>query len=276
MNWFEKLLYNLQGTMETPLPYGWFHMSWILLTLVAIIILFLLRKKYNEKQLKIVLGIYGIITFILELTKQLIWSFNVDLNTLAITWDYTWYAAPFQFCTTPMYVSLICLFLKKNKIRDSLLSYIAFYTILGSFMTIIIPSSCFTSDILINIHTMYLHCGSLVLSVYLLIIKEVKINYNNLLFGFIVFLIFVIIANTLNISFYNLGILGDETFNMFYISPYFISSLPVYNTIQEHLPYVFYLMIYIISIFLGGNIIYILSYLIQEINIIINKKSFQK
>ena len=266
MNWFEKFLYNLQGTMETPTPYGWFHLLCVFLTFSSIIILFLLRKKHSEKSLKWVLGIYGIIAFILELLKQLIWSFNYDPNTLLVTWDYTWYAAPFQLCTTPMYVSLLCLFLKKNKVRDSLLSYVAFYTILGSIMTIIIPDSCFTQDILINIHTMYLHCGSLVVSVYLLISKEIEINYINLLYGLIVFIIFVFIANTLNIIFYQTGIIGDETFNMFYISPYFISSLPIYNTIQKSIPYVFYLMIYIISIYLGSNIIFLVSFGIQELN----------
>lgn len=272
MNWFEKILYNLQGTMESPVPYGWFHLLWIFLTLASIIVLFLLRKKHNDKNLKWVLGIYGIITFILELLKQLIWAFNYDPNTLIVTWDYTWYAAPFQLCTTPMYVSIICLFLKKGKIRDSLLSYVAFYTILGSIMTIIIPDSCFTSDILINIHTMYLHCGSLVVSIYLLITKEIEINYKNLFAGFIVFLVFVFIANTLNITFYKTGIIGDETFNMFYISPYFISSLPVYNTIQESVPYIFYLMIYIISIYLGSNIVYFISYGIEELKNKLNKK----
>ena len=111
MNWFEKILYNLQGTMERPIPYGWFHLLWIFLTLASIIVLILLRKKHNDKNLKWVLGIYGIITFILELLKQLIWAFNYDPNTLVVTCDYTWYAAPFQLRTTPMYVSIICLFL---------------------------------------------------------------------------------------------------------------------------------------------------------------------
>lgn len=265
MNFFEKMLYNLQGKMETPIPYGWFHLVCILITIFCIIILFFLKNKHSDKQLKLVLGIYGIIAFILELLKQLIWSFYYDPATSLITWDYTWYAAPFQLCTTPIYVSIICLFLKKNKFRDGLLSYLAFYTILGSIMTIIIPDSCFTSDVLINIHTMYLHCGSLVVSIYLLISKEIEITYKNLLYGFIVFLVFVFIANTLNISFYHFKIIGDETFNMFYISPYFISSLPIYNTIQESIPYFFYLMIYIISIYLGGNIIYIFCYIIEEI-----------
>ena len=30
MNIFEKVLYLLQGEMETPKPFGWFHLMWIL------------------------------------------------------------------------------------------------------------------------------------------------------------------------------------------------------------------------------------------------------
>lgn len=267
MNWFEKFLYFLQGEMNSPEPYGWFHILWIFLVIISIVFLYIKRKNHNDKKLKIVLGTYGIVALILELLKQLIWAFNYDPITSAIWWEYEWYAAPFQLCTTPIYVSIICLFLKKGKIRDSLLSYIAYFTILGSLMTIIIPDSCFTSDILVNIHTMFLHCGSFVVSIYLFITNEVEIKYQNVIKGLYVFLIFVLIALTLNISFYNFKIIGDETFNMFYISPYFISSLPVYNSIQESIPYIFFLMIYIISIFLGSDIIYLIAYGIKNIKL---------
>ena len=273
MNWFYKFLYFLQREMNDPVPYGWFHFLWIALTISVLVILFLFRKKYSEKQLKIVLGTYGIVALILELLKQLIWTFNYDVVTGIVTWNYEWYAAPFQLCTTPIYVSIICLFLKKNKFRDALLSYLSFYTILGGLMTILIPDSCFTSDILVNIHTMYLHCGSFVISVYLLMMKEVKIHYHNVIRGLYVFLVFVLIANTLNIAIYNSGVLNGETFNMFYISPYFVSVLPVYNTIQESIPYIFYLMFYIISIFLGADIIYIVSLGIDRIREQIKKIS---
>ena len=111
MNLFEKILYMLQAEMNEPESFGWFHLLWIGLTLLSIFILFINRKKYSEKQLKIVLGVYGVIALILEIIKQFIWSFNYDNITGVITWDYQWYAAPFQFCTTPIYVSLICLFL---------------------------------------------------------------------------------------------------------------------------------------------------------------------
>ena len=80
-------------------------------------------------------------------------------------------------------------------------------------------------------------------------------------------LIFFAIALTLNITFYKFNVIGDHTFNMFYISPYFISVLPVYNSIQESIPYIFFLLIYIISIFLGSNIVYFISYGINKLHL---------
>ena len=264
MNLFEKIIYLLQKKMETPKMYGWFHLLCGFITFFFIIFLYLKKKKNYEKQLKKVLATYGIIALLLELLKQISWAFNYDPITKIITWEYEWYAAPFQLCTTPIYVSLICLFLKKGKTRDSLLSYLAFVTILGSIATVIYPESCFVSDILINIHTMWLHCGSFVVSIYLITNNIVKLNKENFKNSIIVFLIFLLLAFIMNIVVYNSGILNGQTFNMFYISPYFISSLPIFNIIQENVPYILFLLIYIIAISLGSFVIYIISSLIKN------------
>ena len=266
MNFFHKIIYFLQGEMESPTAYSWFHLLWILFIIIAIIFLYKERKNYSEKQLKTVLGVYSVIALVMEILKQIIWTFNYDPITNIITWDYQWYSFPFQLCTTPIYVCIICLFLKKNKFRNYLLSYISYITILGSFMTMVIPDSCFTSDILVNIHTMWLHAGSLVVSIYLLIVKEVEINTDNLKKALITFIIFVIIALTMNLVVYNSGILNGETFNMFFISPYFISTLPVFNIIQETVPYLVFLIIYIWAIIIGSGITYIISLLVENIH----------
>lgn len=273
MSIFEKILYMLQVEMKEPEAFGWFHLMWIVLVIITLIILHKSKTKNTEKQLKIVLGVYGIVALILEIIKQLIWSFNYDVITNSATWDYQWYAAPFQLCTTPIFVSIICLFLKNSKLRNKLLSYMAFVTILGSAMTILIPDSCFVEDVLINIHTMWLHCGSFVVSVYLLMSGIVKIEKQNLKDAFVVFLIFVFLAEFLNIFVYNIGILKEETFNMFYISPYFISTLPVFNVIQENVPFIIYLFTYIFAIGLGEALVY---YIIYFIKTKINKKDNKK
>lgn len=265
MNGFEKFLYFLQGEMKEPTAFGWFHILWLILVVMASIILYKYKKYYNEKQLKTVLTVYGVVALILEILKQLIWSFNYDILTNTITWDYQWYAFPFQLCTTPIFISLICLVLKKGKIRDSLLSYLSYVTILGSFFTMIMPDSCFTSDILVNIHTMWLHLGSFVVSIYLLMSGEVKIKLQSLKKAIFVFFTFVIIAVIMNIIIYNFGILNGESFNMFYISPYFESSLPVFDIIQKNVPYIIYLFIYVLALSLGSFVVYFISKLIKNI-----------
>ena len=260
MNVFESIIYFLQGKMEEPKAFGWFHIMWIVFIILFTIFL---SKKKSEKDLKIVLGVYGITSLILEVLKQIVWSFNYENGV--VVWDYQWYAFPFQLCTTPIFISIICLFLKKNKIRDILLSYMAYITILGSIATVLMPDSCFIKDILVNIHTMFLHCGSLVVSLYLLITKQVELDLKHLLYAIIVFIGFVVIADTLNIVMYNSNILNDETFNMFYISPYFESSLPVFDKIQNSTIYPVYLTIYIIVLSIGGLIVYLIGRLIKKI-----------
>ena len=263
MNLFEKLIYFFQMEMAEPEAFGWFHWLWIILTIVALITLFIFRKRSSEKQLKIVLLTYGAIALLLEVIKQVMWSFNYDPSINTVTWDYQWYAAPFQLCTTPIFVCLIASVLKKGKLRDSLLSYMSFITILGGFMTILIPDSCFVPDILVNIHTMWLHCGSFVISVYLLMNGFVRVNKQNLKRAVLVFLVFVGLAEIMNVVVYNSGILNGETFNMFYISPYFTSVLPVFSTIQENVPFILFLITYISVICLGATIVYSLAKLVQ-------------
>jgi hypothetical protein len=264
MNIFQKILYFLQGEMTEPQAFGWYHIMWLCFIFVAIFILYKNRKSHNEKRLKWMLGTYGIIAFILEVLKELIWSFNYDQITNIITWDYPWDSFPFQLCTTPIYITIICLFLKKGKLREYLLSYMAYITILGSIATMIVPDDCFVSDIVVNIHTSWMHYGSFVISVYLLMSREIKINLNSVKKASIVFLIFLLIALTMNITIYNLDILGGKTFNMFYISPYFISALPIFDIIQENVPYIIFLLTYIIVIIWGGILIYAVANLIKK------------
>ena len=265
-----KLLCLLQTEMPEAKAWGWFHLMWVALIVVLIFILYKLKDKYGEKQLKWVIGTYGIVALILEITKQLIWTFDYNAVTNTFTADFQWYAFPFQLCTTPIFVCVLALFMKRTKIRLSLLSYMAFVTILGSFMTVIIPDDCLVETILINIHTMWLHCGSLVVSVYLLMSGAVKINKQNFKLAIGVFIVFVILAQILNIGVYNSGILGDETFNMFYISPYFISSLPVFDVIQQSVPYPLYLALYVVALSLGAGIVYIIAKIISKI---VNKEN---
>lgn len=263
MDGFEKFLLALQTKMPEPTAYGWYHWLWIVLSFLTVAVLYFLKKNNKEIPLKVILGVFGIVALVTETLKQVSWAFCFDAATGVATWDYQWYAAPFQLCSTPMYVSLMILFLKPGKLRESLLSYLAFVTIIGGIATVLMPDDCLIDDILVNIYTMWLHCGGLVVSVYLLMSGTVRPTKQAWLGSIVVFLTMTAIALILNIGVYHSGILNGETFNMFYISPYFISSLPVFDTIQQSVPYPVFLAVYIIAFLLGSQIVFWITRLLS-------------
>ena len=58
MDMIVKIFEFLGTEMESPVPFGWFHLLWIGIMLVSIFILYKLRNRYSEKKLKIVLLVY--------------------------------------------------------------------------------------------------------------------------------------------------------------------------------------------------------------------------
>ena len=255
---FGSILPVLETKMSCPPPFGWFHMMWFAIIILTPIILHEKDGQYSERKLKTILGTYSIVAFSLEFLKQVIYSAEYILTTGTIVWDFQWYAAPFQLCTTPIYACLVAFCLDEDsKLRKHLLSYVAFITILGSIATLFYPGDCFTENIIVNIHTTWLHFGSLIVSIYLAMSKTVELNTQSLIRAIKTFVAFVCIAQILNIGVYQSGILNGETFNMFYISPYFVSSLPVFKQIYQNVPYPVFLLSYIGVLSLGGYLVFI-------------------
>ena len=221
----QKIIEFFKTEITAPQPYGLYHFGWILATIFIILILYKTRENHSETKFKIVVGTYVFIELILEIIKQIAYSVDID-STGLITWDYRWQAFPLQLCSTPMIIGLIVLFMKKSEKRSNLLTYISYLTILGSIVTVMFPWQCLSSIMFVSIHTMWLHCGSLVLSLFFIFTNEVEISLSAWKKSIPTFLFFVTIANTLNIIIYNLNVLDNgERFDMFYISPYFTSTL---------------------------------------------------
>ena len=65
MNLLEKFLFFLQSEMKTPVSFGWFHLLCVSIMICFIVFLYFKRKNHNEKQLKLILGIYSIIALTL-------------------------------------------------------------------------------------------------------------------------------------------------------------------------------------------------------------------
>lgn len=242
MTFWQSLLSFLDSSMETPLPYGVFHVGWFLLSFVAAIPLCLYPKNPSKTHVRRVVWVTALIVALLEVYKQINYSFSYENG---IAYDYQWYAFPFQFCSTPMYVGLLAGIFRKGKIHDSLCAYLATYAVFAGLSVMVYPVSVFIPTVGINIQTMVCHGSMITIGMYLFYTGHVQLKHKTILRAMPVFAAAVALAVIGNEIAYRTGLLERETFNMFYISPYCDPHLPVYSLVQGVIPFPFCLMIYI-------------------------------
>ncbi len=256
MTFWQSVLAFLDASMETPPSFGWFHLMWVAISFLALIPLLRFPKQQSQDHVRKVVLVTAIIVIILEVYKQINYSFSYEDG---IAFDYQWYAFPFQFCSTPMYVGLLAGLIKKGKLHDSLCAYLATYAIFAGTAVMIYPNDAFIETIGINIQTMICHGSMITIGIYLFATGHVKLSHKTLLKAIPVFAVTVSIAAVLNEIAYRVGIVETETFNMFFISPYCDPSLLIYKDVQAVVPFPWSLVIYILGFTAAAYIMLLLA-----------------
>lgn len=240
--------------------YGLFHLFFVLMTIIGITIFLLIVKKFKDKHIKWIVFGFGILFLILEVYKQL-W-FNV-LDEGAE--PYVWYQFPFQLCSTPMYICLISVFFKE-KYRNYLYSYLAFYSMIAGISVMIYPDNVIIDNVSISAQSLIWHGSMVILGSYLIGVKKFGKKINELISSIVIFLILAMIALAMNFTYeyfnsiYNI----DATFNMFYISPYYECVLPILTTIQESVGWFIFLLCYIFAVTLGASAVWGVAHLVNK------------
>lgn len=243
MNFWISVLEWMDTKMTTPALYGGFHLFWLLLVVVATLLLCLRGQKAIHRQNCNVLLTVAITAIVLEIYKQINYTF--DYADGVITASYQWYAFPWQFCSTPMYIGLLAGIFRKGKLHDCLCAYLATYAVFAGLCVMAYPGDVFTSTVGINFQTMFCHGSMIVVGIYLLVSGHVKAEHKTIFKALPVFAVTVGIAMILNEVAYRTGLTQEHYFNMFYISPYCDPHLPVYSLVQQVVPYPISLVIYI-------------------------------
>jgi len=242
MNFWVKLQQICETEMPRPGNYGWFHLLFFALSIIAGILLCVTHKKGDDRRVRRAVFVTGVIVILLEVFKMFVYSFVIGDQ---LVWDFQWYVFPWQFCSMPMYVSLLTGVFRKGKIHNSLMAFLATYAVFAGLCVMFYPNDVFIGEIGVNIQTMICHGSMLTIGIYLYGSGYVKTEHKTILRAIPVFAVAVGMAALLNEVVYKSGILGDETFNMFFISPYFDGTLPVYSSVQAVVPFPWCLFIYI-------------------------------
>ena len=203
----------------------------------------------------------SLLIIVLEIYKQINYSFHVKGGQ--ILFDYQWYAFPFQFCSTPMYIGLIAAITKNESLHRRLCAYLASYSLFAGISVMAYPLSVFTDTVGINIQTMVWHGGMIAMGIVLLRTGYVRASLETVMDAFPVFLTLVTAAAVMNELAHQTGLLATETFNMFFISPYCTPSLPVYSMIQPHVSVPISVLIYVAGFTVAAWIVMMLCKMLR-------------
>lgn len=256
MSWTD-VLRTLDAKMEEPELFGWFHITFLLLSFIAAAILCLLHKNATQERVRnIVLGV-AVAVIILEVYKQINYSFSYADGNVAF--QYQWYAFPWQFCSMPMYVGFLAGIFRKGRIHDSLCAFLATYAMFAGLCVMFYPETVFIDTIGINIQTMICHGSMITVGIYLLYSGYVKLEHKTILKAIPIFIVSVLTAVILNEIAFQSGLLNDHEFNMFFISPHCEPSLPIYSLVQNAVPYPWCLIIYVSVFTLAAYLILLVA-----------------
>ena len=242
MEFLHSLLSLLDSKMTVPAPYSAFHLFFILASVAAGFAIADHCKRKDEAFIRRFLLIESLAVIGLELYKQV--NFSLSLAGGQITFDYQWYAFPFQFCSTPMYIGFFAALVRRKGIHRRLCAYLATYSLFAGICVMVYPVSVFMDTVGINIQTMVCHGLMVTVGIVLLRTGYVEVSRKTLAGAASVFLVLILCAVGMNELAHRTGLLASETFNMFFISPYCAPELPVYSLIQKLVPYPVSLLIY--------------------------------
>ena len=270
MELFHSILKIFDYRIERPVVFGWFHWVWIALTILVAVALCIWHKRSGteDRVRRVVMG-NAIFVIILEIYKMINYSF---LESNGYAFDFQWYAFPWQFCSTPMYVGLLAGIIRKGKVHESLMAYLATFSVFAGLCVTIYPGDVFIEVLGINIQSMICHVSMISVGVYLFYSGYVKLEHKTILKAIPVFAVCVTIALVLNEVVYHSGILNGEAFNMFYISPYFDSTLPIYGAVHNAVSAPWNIVIYILGFSLAAYVILLIAMGIGKIAKLATKK----
>lgn len=241
--------------MPIPTMYGVFHIISLVVVIGLTALLCWKCRDCSPKTFKWIVASAWIIMVVLEIIKQLVFSFHFDGNK--VYWQYEWHAFPFHLCSAPLYVLPFIAFKKHGKFRDCIMSFITTFVLFGGLSTMLIPATVFVEYGMVNIQTMVHHGAQIVLGIFILVHERKRLNLKFFLSSLYVFAVLFVMALSLNLI---MKQVITDPFNMFYISPYYPCMLPLLDIVYANVPYAVFLLIYIIGFVLVAFLTYLIVY----------------
>ena len=214
-------LIRLTGWRMKLVPsYGTFHLSFVAIGALIIFVLTSRLKHISNRKSDWFIFSMGIFLLSTEIYKQLFYYYVVT------PYEYSWWIFPFQMCSIPMYGSLAIHFIKNEKLKNTVLDYMASFGLFGGFISFLEPSGLIHEYWTLTLHAFVWHLLLVLIAVH--IFRTRKHSFTS--FANTVKLFLVLLGVALTINFSVITLLNQEI-NMFFAGPE-ISPIIVFTEIS--------------------------------------------
>lgn len=256
MNLWQRIFELLTLRAAVPRVFGAFHFAMLILVAAVTTVLCVKFKNADKPTVRKILCTIWLVMVSGEIYHQICFAFSYVEGGLVF--DYPWYKFPFQFCQAPLYALPFTVFLKDGELRSRFIAFLSSFSLFAGLAVILYPADLFVETAGVNLQTMVHHGLQVVLGVYLSVRYRNSSSMRRFLSSIPIFAAFLAVALVLNLAAYRLIAENalDQSFNMFFISPYFECTLPILSNVYTTLPYPAFLAVYFFGFILVAAVVY--------------------
>ena len=237
---------------SVPQPYGAVHIGIVVFIAAAALGLFFLFKRLDDKKLLRIIIILGAFMLLTEIWKQFFVAKYVYKDVVS-AWFFPW-----QLCSMAMYCSFSLLFIK-GAAREAVLVFLCTFTPLAAVMALAVPEDMMRPQIALFCHSFLFHALMIVecLAAMRILRRRERVRFYP---SVILFLIMAAAAEAINVISHNIIRDIHVEANMFYITPYYPSTQPVFHEIAVRFGTAAEIIVYLLAIILASFGIFLIEF----------------
>ncbi len=228
---------------NAPKMFGAFHIA------AAVTCIFLsaaaarLLRQYDRER---IIRAGGYLFLISEIFRQLYLYLIINGRQFA------WWYFPFQLCSTPLYLTLLFPYLKKE-VQDGACTYLSTFSLIAALCAFAYPQDMLKEYIPYSVNSFFWHGLMLFFSFFLILKQEVRPHTFRSALG--IFSLFAGIALLINVAVHALEG-GTSLIDMFYINPYTSTGQPFFSVIESLFGRPAEIIVYLASLAGAARILY--------------------